>query len=422
MKYSVMYLLKCNEKTVGIEIINDETMETYQVPASEFYKLKGKLENAIVTVNGVVRGKNKKLPIKKVSEIKNNYSKKISNYIIMYKDIEVLNFNLLKNTVKVINKNYLPFGLRRENITPVAVQNWITDRISNIERTYMNMVYIARCVGRDNDKVLKDSLGISFTDNFWIKTNDIKVTWPELKKYRDKNDEINKIALTGIIDSSKNLTKYFTSLFTTKGHFPKAIIGDYIYKLKEDALLEYPAYLIGLQMGVNVSQCELYGDFVKIRIFTNENKSLVHASELKLYYGTDDEIYNIFSQLKNTNILKQLQRMYIFNYVIGNPDLHDDNYGLLYDSETFKFISLAPCFDHNVAFNTEFIGLCRGRLSNSSFIELDRYAEIFIKYHKDIVEKLEKIDLSEVQKYLSNRQLKQLKERINNVIKWFYDN
>lgn len=34
--------------------------------------------------------------------------------------------------------------------------------------------------------------------------------------------------------------------------------------------------------------------------------------------------------------------MDIFNYIIANSDLHDDNYGLLYDSEKFEFKSVSP--------------------------------------------------------------------------------
>ena len=49
--------------------------------------------------------------------------------------------------------------------------------------------------------------------------------------------------------------------------------------------------------------------------------------------------------------------MDIFNYIIANSDLHDDNYGLLYDSEKFEFKSVSPCYDHNVAFQEGFLGL-----------------------------------------------------------------
>ena len=44
--------------------------------------------------------------------------------------------------------------------------DWLNNRINNLNRTYMNMVYIARKIGRDRDKVIKDSSVFLFTDNF----------------------------------------------------------------------------------------------------------------------------------------------------------------------------------------------------------------------------------------------------------------
>ena len=77
--------------------------------------------------------------------------------------------------------------------------------------------------------------------------------------------------------------------------------------------------------------------------------------------------------------------MDIFNYIIANSDLHDDNYGLPYDSEKFEFKSVSPCYDHNVAFQEEFLGLSR-------------------------TTKLKSIDLDKVKAYLSGRQFNELNE------------
>ena len=121
---------------------------------------------------------------------------------------------------------------------------------------------------------------------------------------------------------------------------------------------------------------------------------------------------------KYQEIVKQLQRMYIFNYIIANPDLHDDNYGLLYNSKTFEFKSVSPCYDHNIAFQEGFLGLSRTTMGNSASIPLDDLCERFIGNHKDIAEKLESIDLEDVKAYLSEKQFDELKERIANVISW----
>ena len=181
--------------------------------------------------------------------------------------------------------------------------------------------------------------------------------------------------------------------------------------------MEYPAYLVGKQIGVNVAECDLDGDCVKIKIFADYATSLVHASELKTYFDTSDEIYNILLQdVRYQELIGQLQRMYVFNYIIANPDLHDDNYGLLYDSRTFEFKSVSPCYNHNVAFQEGFLGLSRTTMGNSASIPLDDLCERFISNHKDIANKLKSIDLEEVKEYLSERQYNELKERIVNVI------
>ncbi len=350
----------------------------------------------------------------------NTQKNKVKKYTVMYEDTPVLDFNRETDTVNVYNADLLPFGLRgKVSVSAVAVFEWLTNRVDNLSRTYMNMVYIARKVGRDRDKIIKDSSGISFTDSYWIKTRDSIADWNELKKLCDDNIALNNVALTGEISDSENLLSGFTSLFTTKGYFPKAVYGGYIYKLKKDSISEYPAYLIGKQLGIDVAECESHGEYVKIKIFTDYNTSLVHASELKTYFDTDDEIYNVFvKEEKYKNIVSGLQRMYIFNYIIANPDLHDDNYGLLYDSKTFELKAVAPCYDHNVAFQEGFMGLTRTTMGNSASIPLDDLCERFIKRHKDISDKLKIIDLSEIKTYLTDRQFEELQDRIGKVVEW----
>lgn len=425
-KYKVKYLLKSKGRTVGAEIIDISNRTSLKVPKEKFIYYKGKLENAIVTIDGVIRGKNIILPVKDIndSDLYNNSEElknlsKVKHYTIMYEDIKVLEYNMSTDTVVVLNRDYLPFGLRnKDNITSALVYKWISERINNIHRTYMNMVYIARKVGRDKQKVLKDSAGVSFTDNFWIKTSDVSTTWDELKKLRDDNIALSTLALTGQANPNSDLMKGITSLFTTKGCFAKAIIGGYMYKRIEDAELEYPAYLIGKQLGISVSECSIANNYVKIKLFTDYNTSLVHASELKDYFNTSEEIYNDFSKMGRKDIMLQLQRMYIFNYIIGNSDLHDDNYGVLYDAKTFEFKSLAPCFDHNVAFQRGFNGLSRTTMGNSASAPLDDWTALFIHNHPDIVKGLKSIDLNAISKCLDKIQFEELKERIQNVISW----
>ena len=206
---------------------------------------------------------------------------KVKRYTIMHEDAPVLEFNRETDEIIIYNKNLLPFGLRgKAKLSAVSVFEWLWDRVNNLSRTYMNAVYIARKVGRDRDKIIKDSSGISFTDNFWIKTRDTIADWNELKKLRDDNIALNNTALTGEIKESEDLLKGFTSLFTTKGYFPKAVFGGYIYKRKEDAVLEYLAYLIGKQLGIAPLD-GLCKRFIKEHTDIAENLKTIDLSEVK---------------------------------------------------------------------------------------------------------------------------------------------
>ena len=72
------------------------------------------------------------------------------------------------------------------------------------------------------------------------------------------------MALTGEITENEDMLKGFLHLYLLqKGYFPKAVFGGYIYKLKKDSVLEYPAYLIGKQIGVNVAEVALDGGICK---------------------------------------------------------------------------------------------------------------------------------------------------------------
>lgn len=413
-------MIASKNKVIGANITDLETSKAVNIRKEDFNLYIGCIENAVATVNNVIRAKKGNLRVVDASKLLHiKPGSNISTYTIMHKDTEVLKIDTSNETVEVYNTLHIPFGLKSKNpLKPSEVTAWIRARVNNINRIYMNLVYIAREVGRDSKKVIKDSCGISFTDNYWIKTNDILVDWNRLRRLRDTNGNLNDVALTGRLNLDLNLKDGYTTLFVTKGYFPKAVYNGWIYKRKEDAILEYPAYLIGKQLGIDTSEVKIIGDYVGIKIFTSENISLVHASELKEYYGSDDELYNIMYSIGRTDIAGQMQRMFIFNYIIGNPDLHEDNYGLLYNPDTMDILKLSPCYDHNIAFQEGFNGLSRGRLSGSSTLTLDEYTNIFIKGHKDIAQKLSTLDLSEVSKYLNQRQLSELKSRIKTTLYW----
>jgi hypothetical protein len=97
--------------------------------------------------------------------------------------------------------------------------------------------------------------------------------------------------------------------------------------------------------------------------------------------------------------------------------MHDENTGVLYDAKSFEFISLAPCFDHNIAFNKEFMGVSHATKGRSSLLPLDDWSKRFIGNHSDIVERLQSVDYSEIQKYVPKERFTEFQARIKELLK-----
>jgi hypothetical protein len=119
-------------------------------------------------------------------------------------------------------------------------------------------------------------------------------------------------------------------------------------------------------------------------LFTSNAASLVHASEL--FSGTHfSEAHRegqhhryFYERLPREEFKREFERVLILNWLISNHDMHGENFGCLYDPETFELTGIAPSFDHNSA---DFDG---------TMPELD-VPDIVIpslKYHGDVIEKI----------------------------------
>lgn len=406
--FSVKALIKSHGKTVAVDVLDLDSGSVMRVQREDFPMLRGKLNNAIVS-GYIIRAKSGHLPVI-ASVVPAGH---VKGYTIMYEDVPVLTVQRASGDVAVHRKKLLPFGLRGVHpLDASVVLHWIERRVSNISRKYMNLVYVARGVGRDTLKVLQDSCGVSITDNFWIKTSDVSVTWSDLRDLRDVSTSLSKVALTGELKGS-DLSKGFTSLFSLRGYYPKAILNGHMYKLQSDAMSDYLASYIGEQLGISVQSSRLVNDLVEIDLFTSASRSLVHAREVKAFYGGDVDLFRVFTMLGRFDLVSQLQRLFIFNYVIGNLDLHDENYGFLYDASTFEILSVSPCYDHNLALVADEGVLMVHSGIAAKFDEIRSVACSVIGFHPDIVERLRCLDLGPIRKYLSEEQMAALRGRID---------
>lgn len=107
--YLVKYLVQDKDKTIGAVLIDTNGKE-FEISKNIFIKYKDLLQNAIVTENGVMRGKGKSLKKKNIESyapiqlktIKN--LTKVTHYTIMFEDKEVLFYNKTTDRVETFNE------------------------------------------------------------------------------------------------------------------------------------------------------------------------------------------------------------------------------------------------------------------------------------------------------------------------------
>ena len=373
-----------------------------------------------------------------------------TTYILMHEDEMVALANREANSVDVIIPHKLPFGLRVDSPDFAFFMDWLRKRVDNLQRSYMNKVYIARKIGRDLENILRDSCALSITDKFWINRSDINMTWANLQKLRDQNEALNDVALFG---DTSNLNweaamEGTTSLFTTKGTFSKAIRGKNMLKLGGTQEREWVASVIGKALGLPVQDVIIVspsiaggrsadGKFihfpmpinggymlgamdpvfyidkddtlVEIKLFTSDRASLVHASELHAD-STFGEAHRegqhhryFYERLPNDDFKRDFERVLILNWLISNHDMHGENFGCLYCPDTFEIIGISPSFDHNSA---DFDGTVPE-------LDVPDIINESIQYHGDIIAKIEsgnlEAALGDVKAWLTEDQKKNVR-------------
>lgn len=337
--------------------------------------------------------------------------------VIMFGDIEVMKVNFSTRKYDIINKEYLPYGLRGKiskipKIEPgmteddiskyldIATENysnicaWLADRVLLLSRSNAKLIYNALNFEQSDSplsraKVAITCRAISLLDNYWIKLDGDNTTWSKVNlRHNSLNEIVTQIALHG-----KSLTfqgSYNTPELTTNGVYAKAWrrhndgklwlhklsnngnqseIEVMVSNILDKCNVPHVRYKAGKDEGKYVCMCPCISD---------DNRSIVTAHEYMLYCKTNhlnfmDEVFRIDSD--------NYYKMHIVDYLISNTDRHSYNWGFYVDNKTLQLISLHPLFDHNDSFKEEWMKnkdgfyKCNGKGLRESAVEAMKYVD-----------------------------------------------
>ena len=272
-------------------------------------------------------------------------------------------------------------------------------------------------------ELLDKSFGLSLSDQYWIKPYNIDVKYDDINFF-DNDFDYSEFLEASLSKNSKTIVKKSalkTPNNTTDGMLRKAwIIEDgtrYLLKsgYKNELLQPFNEVLaseICKRLGFNHVEytLDIYKDMVvsKCPCFINKDTELVTCHQIRndmdRHNNIDDyeDYINILEEngIKNARI--EMENMYILDFLIMNEDRHLNNFGIIRNVNTLKWLCCAPIFDNGQSLNIEYYDDNELHISGEGrfFYEVKPFDEII-----KVVEDIKRIDI----------------DKLDGIVEWFDD-
>lgn len=364
-----------------------------------------------------------------------NKNKKVFDFVYDEEEHFIVNFE--RNYPE--NEDYAPFGLIKMNeIDKVEFNKWWKNRqIPASRKGLKEVLHNSNVYDKDNFDLLDaKAYCLSLSDQYWVKGVDEEISWESINFFDNEfSEDIGKILFNGG-KTALNLNLN-TPDMTSNGNYEKRwkIIDGERYLLKAGSkiynqepfneLIATKLYERLLNKDEYVEYSVIFDDdkaISKCKNFITKDTELVPAWKINEYYEflDDEDKYTHYIRCLNNLGIKDAEtltdKMIVCDYIIANKDRHFNNFGVIRDVNTLKFIGVAPIFDNGCSLwydeNDMYVG---------EFF-LTKPFEEYEKTQLSLVKKLEWLDISkledfpnEVKSILSMDKLLS-KERINKIV------
>ena len=260
----------------------------------------------------------------------------------------------------------LPLG---GSIDSAMLRKWWQRRAVPVSQG--NIRRILERIGITTHAYLEQNLGLSLTDHYWIKPLDADFGWQEINLFtNDFRDAVGDMQLSGIIDEVPEFpTNAFSPSSSVQGELRKKwIISDgkrFLIKSNhggnsQESLNEVVASMIHQRQGKQpfVSYSTMRFDnaqpiYCICESFTSDELELIPAIDIVdsrkknnavSYYEHFIAVCVAHGMAEET-VRSFLEYQILTDFILTNTDRHLNNFGVLRDTHTLKFIGMAPIFD-----------------------------------------------------------------------------
>ena len=308
--------------------------------------------------------------------------------ILMNKNKEVLvaEYNTVSKffdrIIEVKNIDYAPYILKSFyikddiNDTPFRtnLSEWFRGRGIPNWRDKLDLLLHRLDISAPTE-LLDKAFGLSLSDQYWLKPYDSNIKYDDINFF-DNDFDYTEFMEASLSKNSKIITSVNslkTPNNTTDGMLKKAwIIEDgtrYLLKggYKNEILQPFNEVLASMicdRLGFNhvPYTLDVYKDTVvsKCPCFIKKDTELITAyqirNDMKRHDNTDDyeEYIKKIEENGIPNAREKMENMYILDFLIMNEDRHLNNFGIIRDVNTLKWLDVAPIFDNGQSLNIEY--------------------------------------------------------------------
>ena len=338
--------------------------------------------------------------------------------ILMNKNVEVLvasyneSLKVFTKVYEVKNISYAPLIIFNDyfinkDITPV-LSEWFKRRGIPAWRDDLDLL-LAKLDVSSPEELLDKAFGLSLSDQYWVKPVDSNILYEDINFFEHdfEDSDFTNATFSNGFDSSTKIS-LISPNNTTDGRLKKTWIiqnnkryllkGAYknevmqpFYEVLASMIckrlgFEHVTYTLDVVSDKVVSKCEC---------FIDTNTELIPAQQVLAYCDKKENAYEEYIRILEekgiNNVRRNLENMFILDYLILNEDRHLNNFGIIRDVDTLKWVSMAPIFDNEQSLNIldyndeELVINGQGRF----FYTIDDFDSILLK-----IKDLKRFDLS----------------------------
>ena len=308
--------------------------------------------------------------------------------ILMNKNVEVLlaeydsATGVFINVYDVYNINYAPYILTSFynsndiNDTPFRtnLSQWFKERGIPSWRDKLDLLLYRLNISAPCE-LLDKAFGLSLSDQYWLKPLNSNIKYKDINFFDNDFDyaEFMEASLSKNGSYIKNARVFITPNNTTDGMLKKAWIIEngtrYLLKggYKNETLQPFNEVLaseICKRLGFDHVEYTLdtYKDTVvsKCPCFITKDTELITCHQIRNDMKRHDSVEDYeeyIKKLENEGIKDariKIENMYILDFLIMNEDRHLNNFGIIRDVNTLKWLDVAPIFDNGQSLNIEY--------------------------------------------------------------------